>query len=146
MNADADQLIQAPEVGQKIASSILEYCSNPKNREIIARLKNHGLQFEISEEHQLKKESDKLAGLTIVITGSFEKHSRDDYKKMIEAHGGKNGSGITKKQGNLLAGGEAGPSKLEKATSLGVKLLNEDDFLAMISSNHILLILYPTLL
>ena len=136
MNASLEQLMEAPEVGQKIAASIIDFFSKPDNVDLILRLKEKGVQFSISEEHQLRKVSESLNGLTIVITGTFEQHSRDDYKKMIEANGGKSGSGITKKTSYLLAGKDAGPSKLEKATELGVKLLSEEEFLKMIPANH----------
>ena len=89
----------------------------------------------VSKENQLKKVSEKLSGLTLVISGTFEKHSRDEYKRMIEENGGKNGSGITKKTSYLFAGADAGPSKLEKAAELGVKLINEEEFLALISGD-----------
>jgi DNA ligase (NAD+) len=132
MAASQEQLIEAPEVGQKIAASIQEFFAEEKNREIIHRLKNHGLQFEIAEEHQLKKVSEKLKGLTIVISGTFHQHSRDEYKKIVEENGGKNGSGITKKTSYLLSGDDSGPSKLQKAEELGVKVISEADFLAIL--------------
>ena len=133
INAGFDHLTEAPEVGQKIAQSVLDFFSKEKNHEVIRRLKAAGVQMEISEDNQLKKLSDRLAGLTIVITGTFVQHSRDEYKKMIEENGGKNGSGITKKTSFLFAGADAGPSKLDKAAELGVKLINEEEFLSMIS-------------
>jgi DNA ligase (NAD+) len=132
MSATENELLEAPEVGQKIAASVLDFFGEEKNRTLIHRLKKAGLQFEISEENQLKKVSDRLNGLTIVISGTFLKHSRDDYKKMIEEHGGKNGSGISKKTHYLLLGDDAGPSKLEKAKELGVKMITEDEFLTLI--------------
>ncbi len=135
MAAGFEQLIEAPEVGQKIAQSVIDFFNKDKNRNVVSRLKSAGLQMTVSEENQLKKVSEKLSGLTIVISGTFEKHSRDEYKRMIEEHGGKNGSGITKKTSYLLAGADAGPSKLEKAAGLGVKLINEEEFLALISGD-----------
>ncbi len=135
MAAGFEQLIEAPEVGQKIAQSVIDFFNKDKNRNVVSRLKSAGLQMTVSEENQLKKVSEKLSGLTIVISGTFEKHSRDEYKRMIEENGGKNGSGITKKTSYLLAGADAGPSKLEKAAGLGVKLINEEEFLALISGD-----------
>lgn len=135
MSASETELVQAPEVGQKIASSVIDFFKEHKNRTIIDRLKLAGLQFEVSIEHQLKKVSDRLNGLTIVVSGTFHKHSRDEYKKMIEENGGKNGSGISKKTSYLMLGDDAGPSKLEKARELGVKMINEDEFLSMIAGH-----------
>ncbi len=131
-HATSFQLMEAPEVGEKIAASILEYFADEKNRTIVNRLKNAGLSFEISESEQTLKVSEILKGLTVVITGTFEKHSREDYKRIIEENAGKVGSGVTKKTSILLAGSDCGPSKLEKATELGVKILNEEAFMELI--------------
>ncbi|MDP4270623.1 MAG: BRCT domain-containing protein, partial [Bacteroidota bacterium] len=101
---------------------------------IITRLREAGLQFEISEP-QTENLSDKLAGLTIVISGTFSKHSRDEYKALIENNGGKNSGSISAKTNYLLAGENMGPAKLEKATKLGVKIISEDEFLTMIGND-----------
>lgn len=126
-----EQLLEIDEVGEIIAESIADYFSNQNNKVIINRLKIAGLQFEISEE-QHQQSSDKLKDMTIVISGVFEKHSRDEYKDMIELNGGKNSSSISKKTSFVLAGDNVGPEKLRKAESLGVKLMSEDEFLELL--------------
>ena len=133
ISASAEKLMEAPEVGEKIAGSILEYFANPKNVALISRLRKQGLQFEILESEMPKRISDKLKGLTLVITGTFVQHSREDYKRMIEENGGKNGSGVTKKTSYLVAGSESGPSKLDKAGELGVKVIDEQALLDLLS-------------
>lgn len=132
MKASAEQLMEAPEVGQKIAASVIEFFADEKNRRLIQRLKASGLQFEVAESDRTKSVSEILKGLTIVITGTFKEHSREDYKRIIEENGGKVGSGVTKKTSILLAGEDCGPSKLEKATQLGVKIMNEAAFTEML--------------
>ena len=99
--------------------------------DFVERLQAHGLQFALSEE-TLSKRTDKLAGLTIVISGTFELHSRDDYKAMISQNGGKNSGSVSKKTDYILAGDNMGPAKLEKAEKLGVKIIDEKTFLEMI--------------
>jgi DNA ligase (NAD+) len=132
MAADSTRLMEAPEVGQVIANSIIDFFASPINRTLIESLRNHGLQFQLSPEDMPIKVSEKLKGISIVISGTFEKHSRDDYKKIIEENGGKNASGVTRKTSFLLAGADAGPSKLEKATEYGVKIIDEHQFLKML--------------
>ncbi|MCD6019083.1 MAG: ligase Lig [Bacteroidetes bacterium] len=132
INASREELLEIDEVGEIIAISIADFFSNEKNREIILKLKQAGLQFELSEEQQ-QGGSDKLKDLTFVISGVFAKHSRDQYKDMIELHGGKNSGSISKKTSFVLAGDNMGPEKLKKAQSLGVKLITEDEFLEMVS-------------
>lgn len=131
INASREELLEIDEVGEIIAISIADFFSNEKNREIISKLKQAGLQFELSEEQQ-QGGSDKLKDLTFVISGVFTKHSRDQYKEMIELHGGKNSGSISKKTSFVLAGDNMGPEKLKKAQSLGVKLIYEDEFLEMV--------------
>lgn len=131
INATKEELLSIDEVGEIIAESISIFFADEKNREIITRLKNAGLKFELSEEQQLAG-SDKLKGLTFVISGVFNRHSRDQLKEMIEFHGGKNSGSISGKTSYLLAGDNMGPEKLKKAQSLGVKIISEDDFIAMI--------------
>lgn len=131
MNSTKEELLEIDEVGDIIAESIAEHFSKPDNKKIIERLIAKGLQFELSEEQQ-QGGSDKLKDLTIVISGVFEKYSRDQYKEMIELHGGKNSSSISKKTSYVLAGDNMGPEKLKKAESLGVKIINEDEFLELI--------------
>ena len=131
MAMDAEQLAAIPEIGPKIAESIVDYFSVPGNREIVERLRQAGVQMSLSEE-QLQDRTDKLAGKRIVISGVFTKHSRDEYKAMIEQHGGKNVSSISSATSFVLAGENMGPAKLEKAQKLGVPIINEDEFLAML--------------
>ncbi|MBQ4008586.1 MAG: NAD-dependent DNA ligase LigA [Muribaculaceae bacterium] len=131
MAMDAEQLAAIPEIGPKIAESIVDYFSVPGNREIVERLRRAGVQMSLSEE-QLQGRTDKLAGKKIVISGVFAKHSRDEYKAMIEQHGGKNVSSISSATSFVLAGENMGPAKLEKAQKLGVDIINEDEFLAML--------------
>jgi DNA ligase (NAD+) len=132
MNSTKEELLAIDEVGEIIADSIAEHFSQPENKKIIDRLIAKGLQFELSEDQQ-QGGSDKLKDMTIVISGVFEKHSRDQYKEMIELNGGKNSSSISKKTSFVLAGDNMGPEKLKKAESLGVKILNEDDFLKLLN-------------
>jgi DNA ligase (NAD+) len=132
MHASREELLEIDEVGEIIAISIHDFFNDEKNQEIVARLKQVGLQFTLSEEQQ-QGGSDKLNGLTFVISGVFTKHSREQYKDMIELHGGKNSGSISKKTSYVLAGDNMGPEKLKKAQSLGVKLITEDDFLEMVN-------------
>jgi len=129
--AELQDLISIDEIGERIGQSVIRFFANPDNIEMINRLKEAGLQFEISET-QLKNASNKLNGLTIVISGTFSKHSRDEYKALIEINGGKNSGSISSKTNYLLAGENMGPAKLEKATKLGIKIISEDEFLTMI--------------
>lgn len=133
MAMTAEELIQIEDVGTRIADSILEYFSVEDNRQIVARLRAAGLQFAIAED-VTEGRSDKLQGKSIVISGTFTHHSRDEYKALIEKHGGKNVGSISKKTDYVLAGENMGPSKLEKANSLGIKIINEDEFLGLIES------------
>jgi len=126
-----EELTAIDEIGGRIAESVRSYFSNPKNVQLIERLKEKGLQMQI-DEASLANRSDKLSGLSIIISGTFEKNSRDDLKKMIEQNGGKNVSSISKNTNYLLAGSNIGPSKLEKAEKLNIPIISEDDFLKMI--------------
>ena len=130
--ADLNTLTGIDEIGGKIAQSIVSYFQNPVNRNLIERLKAAGLQFSRSEE-DLSRYTDKLAGQSIVISGVFSHHSRDEYKAMIERNGGKNSGSISGKTSFILAGENMGPSKLEKAQKLGIRIVDEDEFLAMLS-------------
>jgi DNA ligase (NAD+) len=130
--ATYEELLLAEEIGEKIAASIVEYFKDHRNLAIIDRLKKAGLQMEVHPDSIMKPVSDKLNGLTFVISGTFTKFSRDELKLIIEQNGGKNQSGITSKTKFLIAGTEAGPSKLEKAKSLKVPIISEDDFEKMI--------------
>ena len=132
-SATVEELSEVEGVGQVIAQSVVDYFHEERNVDIIHRLKEYGVQMSLSED-ALSNQSDKLAGKSIVISGVFNKHSRDEYKTMIEQHGGKNVGSISSKTSFILAGDNMGPSKLEKATKLGVQILSEDDFLRMIES------------
>ena len=131
-NANLEKLINIDEIGEKIAQSILTYFANPLNRELIERLRSTGLQLYRREE-DLSGYTDKLAGQSIVISGVFTHHSRDEYKELIEKNGGKNVGSISAKTSFILAGENMGPAKLEKAHKLGIKLMSEDEFLTLIS-------------
>lgn len=132
--ASMQQLMEVEGVGEVIAKSVIAYFHNPVNQDIVERLRSYGLQMQLSEE-QINGASDKLAGKSIVISGVFAKHSRDEYKALIEQHGGKNVGSISGKTSFILAGDNMGPSKLQKAEKLGVPLVNEDDFLDMIEGD-----------
>lgn len=119
------------EVGERIAQSVYDYFQLEENRAIVDRLKQVGLQFELDED-VLKNRTDKLAGLSIIISGTFQRHSRDELKLLIEQNGGKNVSSISSKTDYLIAGENMGPAKLEKAKSLNVKMISEEDFENMI--------------
>ncbi len=131
IHATEEQLVNIDEVGEVIAKSIAVFFADKESRNIIERLKNYGLQFELSEE-QLQSTTDKLGGKTFVISGVFQKHSRDELKDLIEKNGGKNTSSISAKTNYVLAGDNMGPEKLKKAEKLGVKLVTENEFLKMI--------------
>lgn len=130
--ADMATLTNIDEIGEKIAQSIVSYFAAPANRILIERLKEAGLQFARSEE-DMNEYTDKLNGQTIVISGVFTHHSRDEYKALIEKNGGKNSGSISSKTSFILAGDNMGPAKLEKARKLGIRIMNEDEFLALIS-------------
>jgi DNA ligase (NAD+) len=136
MKATFDELNEAEEIGEKIAGSILEFFKEPENREIIRRLKEKGLHFEIREEEKILK-SEKLKGMTFVVSGTFETFSRDEIKKEIEAHGGKNVGSISSKTSYVVAGEKMGPEKMKKAASLTVPVISESDFLRMIADRVI---------
>ncbi len=130
-NATFEELIQIDEIGTKIAQSVVEHFSKESNKYLIKRLKNVGLQLKL-DSSALAKKSDKLNGISIVISGTFEKHSRDELKDLIEQNGGKNVASISAKTNFVLAGENMGPAKLEKAQKLNIKIISENDFLQMI--------------
>ncbi|MBD3638582.1 MAG: NAD-dependent DNA ligase LigA [Crocinitomicaceae bacterium] len=130
-NASFDELIAVDEIGEKIAVSIQDFFQNEEHQQIIDRLRRIGIHFEIEEQEDA---SDKLKGLTFVISGVFEKVSRNELKELIEKNGGKNTGSISAKTSYLVAGENMGPAKLEKAEKLDVKIISEDDFLSMIES------------
>lgn len=125
-----EQLIEIDEIGDRIAQSVVNYFAKEQNRTLVKRLKQVPLKMEIDESKMPK--TDKLQGLSVVISGTFDKHSRDELKNIIEQNGGKNVSAVSSKTNYLLAGANIGPSKLEKAEKLGIKIISEDEFLLML--------------
>ncbi len=130
-SATIDELTNIDEIGGKIAESVFNYFRNEENLKLIGRLKAHGLQFAL-DETSLQNRSEKLNGLSIIISGTFEQYSRDELKKMIEQNGGKNVSSISKNTSYMLAGNNIGPSKLDKAQKLGIPIISEKEFLKML--------------
>ena len=131
MQAGLEELQEVEGIGEVMAKSIISYFHNEQNRQIVERLRGYGLQFALSTD-QTAAQSDKLAGQSIVISGVFQHHSRDEYKLLIEQNGGKNVGSISGKTSFILAGDNMGPSKLQKAEKLGIKIVNENEFLQMI--------------
>ena len=131
MSATAEELLEVDGIGKVIAESVINYFASAENRALIERLKQVGIQFTLSEE-VLAAQSDTLSGQSIVISGVFTHHSRDEYKRIIEQHGGKNVGSISAKTSFILAGDNMGPAKLEKAQKLGVRIVSEEEFLGMI--------------
>lgn len=131
MSLSREQLVAIDDIGPKIADAIVDFFAHTPNRELVERLRAAGVTMALSEEETTMR-SDRLAGKTIVISGVFARHSREEYKDMIEKNGGKNSGSISKKTSFVLAGDNMGPSKLEKARNLGVPVINEDEFLDML--------------
>jgi DNA ligase (NAD+) len=131
MNATAEELTEVEGVGDVIAASVISYFQDPVNKEIVERLRSYGLKMAVEERHD-EDGSNKLEGKSIVISGVFEHHSRDEYKALIERHGGKNVGSISGKTSFILAGENMGPSKLQKAEKLGIPLVSEEEFLKII--------------
>ncbi len=129
--ATFEQLIEVDEIGERIAKSVVSYFADPLNIDTIKRLKTHGLQMSLSDE-KLNAHGTALNGFSIVISGTFNQHSRDEYKSMIEMNGGKNVGSVSSKTSFILAGDNMGPEKLKKAENLGVRLVKETEFLEMI--------------
>ena len=134
-SATAENITEINGIGIVIAQSVIRFFSEPKNQAFVQRLKEAGLQMQISEE-QANAQSDLLQGQSIVISGVFKHHSRDEYKAIIEQHGGRNVGSISAKTSFILAGENMGPSKLEKAQKLGIRIMNEDEFLDMLDKEH----------
>lgn len=129
--AETDALTEVDDIGEKIAQSVVSYFRNPQNKALVERLRHIGLQMKQNAE-ELAGKTNKLAGQNVVISGVFTHHSRDEYKALIEKHGGKNTGSISGKTSFILAGESMGPAKLEKARKLGIRIVNEDEFLQMI--------------
>lgn len=132
MTMPEEQLTAIEDIGPRIAQSIVQYFADERNRQIVERLRKAGVQMAVSDEAAAAR-TDLLAGKSIVISGTFTLHSRDEYKEMIELNGGKNVSSISKKTDYLLAGANMGPAKLEKATKLDIPIISEQQFLEMLS-------------
>ena len=130
-SATLQQLTDVDGIGEVIAKNVITYFANPVNREIVSRLRGYGLQMSLSEE-QIQSAGNKLEGKSIVISGVFARHSRDEYKRIIEENGGKNVGSISGKTSFILAGDNMGPAKLQKAEKLGVPIVDEETFLSMI--------------
>jgi DNA ligase (NAD+) len=129
--ATQEELVEVEEIGERIAGSVIEFFADERNRQIVEKLKQAGLQFELSEQ-EAKTDSQLLAGKSFVISGSFAKHSRDEIKQLIEKNGGENSSSISSKTDYLVAGDKIGPSKLAKAEKLEISIISEDDLLNLI--------------
>ncbi|MDR1115186.1 MAG: NAD-dependent DNA ligase LigA [Tannerella sp.] len=132
VKASPEELTAIDEIGERIAQSVVDYFADERNKMLVNRLRKYGLQMQVSEKVQTLR-TDKLNGLTVVISGTFAAHSRDEYKSMIEQNGGKNSSSISGKTDYVLAGENMGPAKLEKANKLGIKIINETEFLKLIN-------------
>ncbi|MDR2232469.1 MAG: NAD-dependent DNA ligase LigA [Tannerella sp.] len=124
-------LMEINDIGERIAQSVIDYFADERHPELVGRLQQYGLQMNLREE-VISKRTDKLKNLTFVISGVFALHSRDEYKAMIEQHGGKNSGSVSGGTDYVLAGENMGPAKLEKANKLGIKIINEEDFLKLI--------------
>jgi DNA ligase (NAD+) len=133
MSATPEQLVGVDEIGVRIADSVVSYFGKEPNRELVSRLKAAGLRMDVDEKLQVAR-TEILSGKSIVISGVFLHHSRDEYKEMIEANGGKNVGSVSKSTSFILAGDNMGPSKLEKAKKMGVALVSEEEFLQMLQS------------
>lgn len=133
MNATLEELLEIDGIGEVMAKSIITYFHNEENMQIVERLRSYGLQMALSRE-QMENASDLLLGKSIVISGVFQHHSRDEYKMMIEQNDGKNVGSISGKTSFILAGDNMGPSKLQKAEKLGIRIVSEDEFLEMIKA------------
>ena len=131
--ASMESLMQINGIGEVIASSIVQFFANPINRTFVERLRGYGLQMELGEQQEQAR-SNKLEGQSVVISGVFQHHSRDECKSLIELHGGKNVGSISNKTSFILAGDNMGPAKLEKAQKLGIRIMSEDEFLSLIES------------
>lgn len=129
--ASVEELTRIGDIGERIAQSVVAYFADADNLRLVERLHGYGVQMQVTEE-RLSERTDKLAGATIVISGTFTHHSRDEYKALIEQHGGVNTGSVSGKTTYILAGENMGPAKLEKARKLGVRILSEDEFLEMI--------------
>ena len=134
-SASLDDLLQVNGIGAVIAQSVRTWFQNPQNQWLVERLRSYGVQMELTEE-ELSEHTDRLLGKSIVISGVFALHSRDEYKALIEKHGGKNVGSISTMTSFVLAGENMGPSKMEKAQKLGIRLVGEEEFLKMVEHDN----------
>ena len=133
MAATLEELIEVEEIGGRIAASVRDFFSNHANIELVEKLKRVGLKFEVEQHENGAGNTELLKGQSIVVSGVFSLHSRDEYKTMIENNGGKNVGSVSKSTSFILAGDNMGPSKLEKAQKLGVRIVTEEEFLDMLT-------------
>ena len=132
MLASREQLISVDEIGERIADSLISFFAMEKNREVIRRLMEHGVQMsQVIEENV--KQIQPLSGKTVVISGTFSRYSRDELKEFVEKFGGKNVSSVSSKTSFILAGENMGPEKLKKANDLAIPLMGEDEFINLLS-------------
>jgi DNA ligase (NAD+) len=132
MQASREQLLSVEEIGDRIADSLIEWRSQDKNRELINRLQANGVQFS-QDIHPDSQQIKTLSGKTVVISGTFKQHSRDELKNLVEQFGGKNASSVSSKTSFILAGENMGPEKLKKASDLSIPIIGEDDFINLLS-------------
>ena len=130
--ATKDELTAIEDVGEQIADNIITWFQDLRNLELLMRLKHAGLQLQQASEGSIDEAKQTLRGLTIVISGTFQMHSRDEYKEMIERYGGKNSGAVSKSTSLILAGENMGPAKKDKANALGIRMITEQEFLNMI--------------
>lgn len=133
-NATVEEMTEVEDIGEKIARNVIAFFAEPKNISMIEALRQYGLKMKSEEEKVVV--SDRLSGMTIVVSGKFEMHSREEYKAMIESNGGKNGSSVSAKTTYILAGSDMGPAKREKAEKLGVKIINENEFAQLLKEKE----------
>ncbi|MBQ0008391.1 MAG: NAD-dependent DNA ligase LigA [bacterium] len=133
-NATVEEMTEVEDIGEKIARNVIAFFAEPKNISMIETLRQYGLKMKSEEEKVVV--SDRLSGMTIVVSGKFEMHSREEYKAMIESNGGKNGSSVSAKTTYILAGSDMGPAKREKAEKLGVKIINENEFAQLLKEKE----------
>lgn len=134
--ATVEELMAVPDIGERIAHSVMEYMSDIDNLLLIERLAQYGLSMEVEESTPVEMRTNVFDGAAIVISGTFKYHTRDEYKAMIEQYGGRNVASVSGATKYLLAGDNMGPAKLEKATRLGVEIISEDEFLRKINGTN----------
>ena len=136
MRASVEEMTDVSDIGEKIARNVIAFFADDANRGIVERLRGYGVRMEKEDTEHETTHASSLRGMTIVISGKFERHSRDEYKEIIEANGGKNGSSVSAKTTYILAGSDMGPAKREKAEKLGVKIIDEDEFIRLLEEKE----------